>query len=155
MTLEARQFQERMADAHSIVLVGRGSASVAARQGALILQEMTRIPCSGISGGQFRHGPLEAAGPHVALVIFGPERKDSRASNQAGLRYCGFSVSPWFITDQSVEVDEDRSELFVSRLSSVAEPLSPYFIYPRPELLGWPWPRAKGWNRAGSPASAK
>ena len=144
MTLEARQFQERMADAHSIVLVGRGPGIISARQGALILQEMTRIPCSGISGGQFRHGPLEAVGPHVALVIFGPGGKTAELLTRLAYDTAGFQSPTWFITDQSVEVDEDRSELFVSRLSSVAEPLSPILSILGPELLGVALAESKG-----------
>ena len=37
--------------------------------GALALMELARIPCFALEGGQLRHGPVEALGPGVGLVL--------------------------------------------------------------------------------------
>ena len=56
-----------------VVALARGAALHAAWTGALVLKEAVRFPAEGMSAGQFRHGPLELAGPHLtAIVVEGP-----------------------------------------------------------------------------------
>lgn len=56
-----------------VVALARGAALHAAWTGALVLKEAVRFPAEGLSAGQFRHGPLELAGPHLtAVVVEGP-----------------------------------------------------------------------------------
>jgi glucosamine--fructose-6-phosphate aminotransferase (isomerizing) len=57
----------------SLVLVGRGPSLAVARGGALVLKEAAKVHAEGLSGGQFRHGPIELAEPgFAALVLQGP-----------------------------------------------------------------------------------
>ena len=53
--------------------VGRGSARAAAEMGALTLKEAARFPAESMQAAQFRHGPLELAGPHLAVMVFATE----------------------------------------------------------------------------------
>jgi glucosamine--fructose-6-phosphate aminotransferase (isomerizing) len=54
-------------------LLGRGPAVSAAATGALIIKEASRVHAEGMSAPQFRHGPLEGAGPgRAALVLATP-----------------------------------------------------------------------------------
>ncbi|MGC8635156.1 MAG: SIS domain-containing protein [Candidatus Limnocylindrales bacterium] len=56
-----------------VVVLARGAALHAAWTGALILKEAVRCPAEGMSAGQFRHGPLEIAGPMLtSIVVEGP-----------------------------------------------------------------------------------
>ena len=56
-----------------LVALARGAALHAAWTGALILKEAVRYPAEGMSAGQFRHGPLELAGPTLtAILLEGP-----------------------------------------------------------------------------------
>ena len=50
-------------------LLGRGSSLAAAWTGALIIKEAAGRPVEAMSVPQFRHGPLEMAGPDVTAVI--------------------------------------------------------------------------------------
>ena len=56
-------------DAGPLMLVGRGPSLATALSGALLLKETAKLPAEGMSGAQFRHGPLEIAGPGQRTII--------------------------------------------------------------------------------------
>jgi glucosamine--fructose-6-phosphate aminotransferase (isomerizing) len=56
-----------------VVLLGRGPARAAAEMGSLILKEAASVPAESLQTAQFRHGPLELAGPDLAAIIFATE----------------------------------------------------------------------------------
>jgi glucosamine--fructose-6-phosphate aminotransferase (isomerizing) len=61
---------ERSIRGRSVVaIVGRGTARAAAETGALVLKEAARVPAEAYGSGQFRHGPLELAGPEAAVAV--------------------------------------------------------------------------------------
>jgi glucosamine--fructose-6-phosphate aminotransferase (isomerizing) len=53
-----------------VTLLGRGCARAAAEMGALTLKEAARFPAESLQAAQFRHGPLELAGPAMAAMVF-------------------------------------------------------------------------------------
>lgn len=53
--------------------LGRGPAVATAMNSALIFKEAVRLPAVGLSGGQFRHGPMEALSPKSGIVVFAPQ----------------------------------------------------------------------------------
>jgi glucosamine--fructose-6-phosphate aminotransferase (isomerizing) len=53
-----------------IVLIGTGNQSASALLGALIIKEASKLGAEGFVGGEFRHGPLEMAGPGLTAVIY-------------------------------------------------------------------------------------
>jgi glutamine---fructose-6-phosphate transaminase (isomerizing) len=57
----------------TLALVGRGSARAAAEMGALTLKEAARFPAESLQAAQFRHGPLELAGPRLAVMVVATE----------------------------------------------------------------------------------
>ena len=57
----------------TLALVGRGSARAAAELGALTLKEAARFPAESLQAAQFRHGPLELAGPRLAVIVIATE----------------------------------------------------------------------------------
>ncbi len=57
----------------TVVLLGRGSARAASELGALVAKEAARIPVEALESAQFRHGPLELAGPGLAAAIVATE----------------------------------------------------------------------------------
>ena len=56
-----------------LALLGRGCARAAAEMGALTLKEAARLPAESLQTAQFRHGPLELAGPQLAAMVFATE----------------------------------------------------------------------------------
>lgn len=57
----------------TLALLGRGSARAAAEMGALTLKEAARFPAESLQTAQFRHGPLELAGPRLAAIVVATE----------------------------------------------------------------------------------
>jgi len=55
------------------VILGRGPARAAAEMGALTVKEAVGIPIESLQTAQFRHGPLELAGPGLAAIVIATE----------------------------------------------------------------------------------
>jgi glucosamine--fructose-6-phosphate aminotransferase (isomerizing) len=62
-----------LGDRRSAVILGRGPARAAAEMGALTLKEAAGIAIESLQTAQFRHGPLELAGPGLAAVVIATE----------------------------------------------------------------------------------
>lgn len=56
----------------SIVLLGRGASLAAAINGGLVMKEANQLHTEGMSAPEYRHGPLEAAGPDWPAIMFIP-----------------------------------------------------------------------------------
>jgi len=69
----ARALADWLGDRPVLALLGRGESRAAAEMGALTLKEAARFPAESLQAAQFRHGPLELAGPELAAVIFASE----------------------------------------------------------------------------------
>jgi glucosamine--fructose-6-phosphate aminotransferase (isomerizing) len=52
-------WQEFFADAPVVYLTGRGPSLATALQGALLFNEVAKVPAAGVSAANFRHGPVE------------------------------------------------------------------------------------------------
>jgi glucosamine--fructose-6-phosphate aminotransferase (isomerizing) len=61
---------EWLDDRPVLTLLARGGARAAAEMGALTLKEAARFPAESLQAAQFRHGPLELAGPEMAAIVF-------------------------------------------------------------------------------------
>ena len=55
-----------------LFLVGRGPSFASAQAGALILKEAGHAAAEGLSGGAFRHGPIEMTSPASQVIAFAP-----------------------------------------------------------------------------------
>ena len=64
---------DRLGERSTVVLLGRGPARAAAELGALTLKEAAGVLAESFETAQFRHGPLELAGPDLGAVIFATE----------------------------------------------------------------------------------
>jgi glutamine---fructose-6-phosphate transaminase (isomerizing) len=74
----ADELVARLGDRSSWVILGRGPARAAAEMGALTLKEAVGMPIESLQTAQFRHGPLEIAGPDLAAIVIAtePETRD-------------------------------------------------------------------------------
>ena len=62
-----------LGDRPTSVILGRGPARAAAEMGALTLKEAVGMPIESLQTAQFRHGPLELAGPDLAAMVIATE----------------------------------------------------------------------------------
>ncbi len=61
-----------------VVIVGRGRSLAAARAGALTIKEAAKTHAEALGSGAFRHGPVELAGPGLAVIVLAG---DARAAD--------------------------------------------------------------------------
>jgi glucosamine--fructose-6-phosphate aminotransferase (isomerizing) len=128
-----QQLVDRLGERHSIVLLGRGPARAAAEMGALTLKEAVGTPAESLEAAQFRHGPLELAGPQLAAIVFAtePETIDLDLALAAELVSAGAAVL--VVTRQGV-APGGASRIEIGRLArSIAPAVS---ILPV-QLLAW------------------
>jgi len=80
------------------VILARGGGRAAAEMGALTLKEAVGLPVESLQAAQFRHGPLELAGPHLAAMVIAtePETVELDLAMADELRSLGTAV--WTIT---------------------------------------------------------
>ncbi len=91
----------RLAHLQAIVTSGRSLQGLAEAI-ALGLTELVRIPVFALEGGQLRHGPMEALGPHLGALLF--RAADATAELVAGLgNAIVASGSPTLVFDASGE----------------------------------------------------
>jgi len=62
-----------LGSSRTTVILGRGAARAAAEMGALTVKEAVGMPVEALQTAQFRHGPLELAGPGLAAIVIATE----------------------------------------------------------------------------------
>jgi glucosamine--fructose-6-phosphate aminotransferase (isomerizing) len=67
-----------------LVFIGFGDHAASALYAGLITKEAAKVPAEGYIGGQFRHGPLELAGPGLTAVLFGGDGQAHGSVRQLG-----------------------------------------------------------------------
>jgi glucosamine--fructose-6-phosphate aminotransferase (isomerizing) len=117
------------------VLLGRGPARAAAEMGALLLKEAAGIPAEALEAAQFRHGPLELAGPDLAAVVFATERETVAldANLASDLALAGSAV----LLVSSQNRTSPPPEVRVVEIGSVDRTLSPTVSILPVQLLAW------------------
>jgi len=77
-----------------VVVLGRGPARAAAEMAALTLKEAVGLPVEALESAQFRHGPLELAGPNLAAIVIAtePETESLDRTLARELREAGAAV---------------------------------------------------------------
>jgi glutamine---fructose-6-phosphate transaminase (isomerizing) len=61
------------ASASPLYILGRGASLASVGAGALLFQEVAKMPAIGMSAAQFRHGPVEVMNEQFRAVIFGSQ----------------------------------------------------------------------------------
>ena len=123
----------RLGGRGTLVLLARGPARAAAEMGALTLKEAVGIPAESLQTAQFRHGPLELAGPSLATMIVAtePETRDLDLDLAAELAAGGAAVVAVIIGPADVP------GALVLPLDPVPRSLAPAVSIMPAQLLAW------------------
>ncbi len=124
----------------NLALVGRGSARAAAEMGALTLKEAARMPAESLQAAQFRHGPLELAGPKLAVIVIAtePGTRDLELGLAAELVRAGAAV---MVVSQDGEAPDGALAISVGPLTGG---LAAAAATVPAQLLAWRLARCRG-----------
>jgi len=122
------------------VILGRGAARAAAEMGALTLKEAVGIGVESLQAAQFRHGPLELAGPDLAAIVIAtePETAELDLGLAADLCRLGAAVLVIGATDAGLSGVETVAIGALDRLLAPAASIVPV------QLLAWTLAAAHG-----------
>jgi glucosamine--fructose-6-phosphate aminotransferase (isomerizing) len=100
----------------ALTFVGRGPAVAAASQGALTFMEGLRRPAGAFTGGAFRHGPFEAVGPELGVIVLTPEGRSRGISERLAREAARLGAAVVVVTDADLEPE---ARLHVVRVQNV------------------------------------
>ncbi len=70
MPAEAEAAARHLGHAAPLTVIGRGDSHASAAMAALLTEEAAKLPCEALTGGQFRHGPLELVRDGFRAVVY-------------------------------------------------------------------------------------
>lgn len=126
-----------------LVFIGRGRSLASAQTAALLTQEASKHHCMALSGGQFRHGPIELVRSGFQLVIFlaDPKTRDIDLALIEKVIALGGKVLA--VTPRASAPAEAR-QLQVFTYPAVAQQLTPVMEAVFIQLLQIPLAEARG-----------
>jgi glucosamine--fructose-6-phosphate aminotransferase (isomerizing) len=136
--LEQDELPDRLlawhADRPSAVLLGRGPARAAAEMGALTIKEATGLAVESLETAQFRHGPLELAGPRLAVMMIATEPATLELDLGFAAQLVTAGAAVLVITAGSVAAPDGTTVVDVGQISG---PLVPAVSILPSQLLAW------------------
>lgn len=129
----ARDLAGWFAERPMLTLLGRGCARAAAEMGALLFKEAAHLPAESLQSAQFRHGPLELAGPDLATMIVAtePRTRELEQGLATELVEAGAAV---LVISQDGEAPAGADAV---KIGSVPAALAPAVAVVPAQLLAW------------------
>jgi glucosamine--fructose-6-phosphate aminotransferase (isomerizing) len=126
--VHASALEEWWGERERLVFVGRGAGLASAELAALVMKEAAHIGAFALESAEFRHGPMEMAGPGLAVAIVDIEPATSALEHglAADLRATGAAV---------LVIGSDDTDVPPSRAELVGDPLLDAVIATAPLLL--------------------
>lgn len=87
------------------VILGRGPARAAAEMGSLTIKEAVGMMIESLQTAQFRHGPLELAGPDLAAIVLATEPETRDLDVGLARELTGLGAAVLLVTQEPAVVD--------------------------------------------------
>jgi glutamine---fructose-6-phosphate transaminase (isomerizing) len=124
----------------TVTILGRGVARGPAETSALVLKEAARFPAEALDAADFRHGPLELAGPDLAVILLSLEEATRRLDGRLAAEVAGHKTAVLVVANTLGSIGGLRT-LAIGRV----EPLLACAVAVIPaQLLAWRLARATG-----------
>jgi|SRR5215475_9853282 len=123
-----------------VTFLGRGVARGPAETSALVLKEAARFAAEALDTADFRHGPLELAGPDLAIVLLSLEERTRHLDARLAAEMAGHGAAVQVVANGRGAVDGVRN-VTVGRLDPLLA--SAVAVIPA-QLLAWRAALAKG-----------
>lgn len=92
-----------------MALIGRGASMAAAFGGALVLGEAAKYPSLALNTAEFRHGPLEMAGPELCVLVYGGAAKTAAFNRRMLDELLDTGTNAlWVAVDKPVDLDDSH-----------------------------------------------
>jgi glucosamine--fructose-6-phosphate aminotransferase (isomerizing) len=130
-----------------IVFIGRGASYGSAAMAALVTAEAAKAHTHALSGGQFRHGPLELVRNGFRSVLFMGDGSETGLNAKTAIDIAGFGGRCLVIEPETVKTDASAS-IFTLNLPSVAKGLLPVLEILPIQLMMVPMATARGFEPA-------
>jgi glucosamine--fructose-6-phosphate aminotransferase (isomerizing) len=124
----------------STVILGRGPARAAAETGALMLKEVAAYAAEALESAQFRHGPLELAGPSLAAIVLATEPETAELDMGMAREVAASGASVLVVSRGGEAPDGIRME----SIGPLERSLSPAVSVIPIQLLAWQLARERG-----------
>jgi glucosamine--fructose-6-phosphate aminotransferase (isomerizing) len=98
-TSQAEHAASQFSDARALYVVGRGPALAAAKVGALTIKETSAMPAEALTGGAFRHGPIELLTEQVGVVVLAPPGRTQHLARGLADEITALNPRCWLIGD--------------------------------------------------------
>jgi glutamine---fructose-6-phosphate transaminase (isomerizing) len=125
-----------------LFLFGRGPSFATAQAGALILKEASHVAAEGLSGGAFRHGPVEMTSASSQVIAFAPRGRTQSITRQLATEAAGRGARVLLVgpPDQALA----GTGLPVVHTEAAGEAYAPLVDVAVPELLALLYCTARG-----------
>ena len=107
----------------SLCMVGRGPGLGTANYAALTTKECSAVPAEPLTGGAFRHGPMEIAGPQTGVVVIAPDGPTAALGAGLAGETAALGSPTWLLAGAGAPVPVGDN-LLVTRLPDLPEPLA-------------------------------
>jgi len=134
-----------------LTLLARGGARAAAEMGALTLKEAARFPAESLQAAQFRHGPLELAGPEMAAIVFATAAA-TRALDVGMAEELAAAGAAVLVVGSDGNAPDAATPF---RIGPLSDCLSPAVAVIPTQLLAWSLARARGLDPGGYTRATK
>lgn len=116
---------QHLACCPAIVVVGRGPSLGAADYAALTIKETAAIPAEAMSGGAFRHGPLELTESDLGFVVLAPAGATADLGATIAREVASRGRPTWLLADAAQASRSDSpATLLVTVVPDLPEPLA-------------------------------
>ena len=124
---QAEDWNEFLAGAEVVHLLGRGPSLASVREGALLFNEAARTPSAGLSAALFRHGPVEIVDGRFRAIVF---------ASQAATRDIDLALAS--------DIESMGGKVRVCQLRGVPSPFEPMIEIVSPQIASCRLAEAKG-----------
>jgi glucosamine--fructose-6-phosphate aminotransferase (isomerizing) len=91
-----------LGDLQTLQVIARGPSFSTASQTALMFKEATKIPATGILGGEFRHGPMEMVSKGFKAILFATKGKTFGQSMKMAEDIAGYGGKVLLLTNEKL-----------------------------------------------------
>jgi len=132
---------------HNLTFIGRGINYSSANYAALITTEASKLHSIGLSGGQFRHGPIELVDKGFSCVIFLGSQKNAILNKKLSNDIAKLGGKCILLACENIKIEESPN-IKVLKFPIIEENLYPIMEVIPLQLIQIPFSKKRGFDPA-------